>query len=325
MMKPFHETYKDLLSHLIESDIEHNKRTGVNIKVSDTPISFNIDLSNGVLPTIGVRKTFPRSAAAEMAWFVQGEQDISFIKRYAPMWDKFSETIKKDDAEIEGVLAAYGYRWRHHFGRDQLDDAVKALEKDPSNRRIYISAWDAANDGLLAEEQSNVPCPVGFTLSIVKGKLNSVLTLRSSDVFVGLPYDVMGHALLMDSIAKTLNIGLGVMHTTLAHPHLYQFHWEMTKDCIKNESIIPDLQMPHWSLKEIENNPTGYVDKVKADSLNFAWPTYNPKPFIVDKKDDEQQKELEKIINDEQPVENSKIQENMIQNIRKAKFSKLKA
>lgn len=325
-MKPFHETYKDLLSHLIDSDIEHNKRTGVNIKVSDTPISFNIDLSNGVLPTIGVRKTFPRSAAAEMAWFVQGEQDISFIKRYAPMWDKFSETIKKDDSEIEGVLAAYGYRWRHHFGRDQLNDAIKALEKDPSNRRIYISAWDASNDGLLEEGQSNVPCPVGFTLSIVKGRLNSVLTLRSSDVFVGLPYDVMGHALLMDSIAKTLKVDLGIMHTTLAHPHLYQFHWEMTRNCIKNDPIIPDLQMPHWSLSEIEKNPTEYVEKVRFDSMNVTWPTYNPKPFIVDKKDEEQQKELEKITNNVINIDKNQKEENLKKEKQnKRKSSKLKA
>jgi len=295
-MQPFHETYKQLLKDLLESDVEMNNRTGVNIKVSDTPISFNVDLSDGVLPTIGVRKTFPKSAAAEVAWFISGEQDVSFIKMYAPMWDKFSETIKKDDAEIEGVLAAYGYRWRNHFGRDQLTDAVEALKKDPSNRRIYISAWDAATDGLLEEGQSNVPCPVGFTLSIVKGKLNSAVMLRSSDVFVGLPYDVMGHSLLMDSIAKTLNVDLGIMHTTLAHPHLYQFHWKMAEQCLNNDIKIPALQMPHWSLEEIENKPNEYVEKIRQDSLKHEWPEYNPKPFVVDKKDDAQKEQLNELI-----------------------------
>lgn len=221
-MLPFYDAYGAVLAWVFTGEIEKNERTGVQVKVGRGGTSFRVDLSDGILPTVGYRKTFPKSAAAEIAWYLQGTQNADFIRKYAPLWDKFVEQLP----DCEGVKAAYGYRWRNHFGRDQIRLAIEALRKDPSDRRCYISAWDPSEDGLGAVGQRNVPCPTSFTFSILHGELHSSLFLRSSDVFVGLPYDVMGHALLMDAVATELRIKPGVMHVTLAHAHLYECHWK---------------------------------------------------------------------------------------------------
>jgi len=284
----FHKDYKTALETAINSDIEKNKRTEENIKVIEHPMNMVIDLRDRIVPTVGLRKTYPKSAAAEIAWFLQGTQDPTFIQKHAPFWDKFVETVQVDGQDKEVIKSSYGYRWRSHFGRDQITDAIDALKADPTNRRIYISAWDAEEDGLLSKNQLNVPCPVGFNLSIVKGRLNSSITLRSSDLFVGLPYDVMGHAYLMDAIATTLNVEVGYMGVALNHPHLYEAHWEHTLEALKQDIIVPQMKLPGKSIEQILENPDKYVTDIQAESKLYQWPSFNPRPHVVSIKQDNQ-------------------------------------
>ncbi len=315
-MIPFYDAYGAILTWVFSGPVETNERTGVKVKVGRGGTSFRVDLSDGLLPTIGFRKTFPKSAAAEIAWYLQGQQDATFIRKYAPLWDKFVEAIPFDvnggdlhapvpeslccdkipvetlgsgevrfergPAYFHGVQAAYGYRWRNHFGRDQIRLAVDALRKDPTDRRVYISAWDPAEDGLGEVGQRNVPCPTSFTFSVMNGELHSSFFLRSSDVFVGLPYDVMGHALLMDAIAHELRIRPGIMHVTLAHAHLYEHHWDLTVEALKQEPVVPAMQLPGWNLSQIERAPDDYVLRYADEAKQFTWPTFNPKPEVIE-------------------------------------------
>lgn len=287
-MIPFFDAYGAIVAWVFSGETELNKRTGVRVKVGRGGTAFRVDLSDGLLPTVGFRKTFPKSAAAEVAWYLRGEQDATFIRKYAPLWDKFVEPIAQKTDEwpyihkTEGVKAAYGYRWRNHFGRDQIRLAVEALKRDPSDRRCYISAWDPAEDGLGALGQRNVPCPAAFTFSVLGGELHSSFFLRSSDVFVGLPYDVMGHALLMDAVAHELRLRPGVMHVTLAHAHLYESHWDLTVEMMKQEPVVPALQLPGWTLSQVERAPDDYVARYAEEAKRLTWPAYNPRPDVIE-------------------------------------------
>lgn len=292
----FADTYINLLEGLLSSKAtrEINARTNTGIRVGD-PVSFSIDLNDQHLPMCGIRKTYPKTAAAEIAWFLQGRQDVQFIKAYAPIWDKF---VENDGTTIE---AAYGYRWRNHFGRDQIDLAIRALVTNPTDRRVFVSAWDPGLDGL-GRPSKNVPCPLGFTLSITNGKLNSTLLIRSSDVFVGLPYDVMGHALLMMAMVATMkyqglkvqgggNLQLGKMHVTLAHPHLYEPHIDMADTAL---NLIPadkeewlavstgPLMPGTWTVGRICSVPDAYVTEVAGRYSDLHQkPQYSCRPELV--------------------------------------------
>ncbi len=272
----FIDIYGHLLRWVMASPEQINARTGHGVKVGRGGTSFRIDLSDGLLPITGTRKLFPKSAAAEVAWYLQGSQDVSWIRKHAPLWDKFVE------ADGKTIQAAYGHRWRAHFGRDQLLLAVRALAADQTDRRVFISAWDPAVDGLGAPNQKNVPCPTSFTFSVLDGELHSSLFLRSSDIFVGLPYDVMGHALLIDAVANTLGLTPGVAQFTLAHAHLYQDHWEMAQTCIDGPVIATEILLPSWSLQQIELNPDSYVEDMHISAGNAPWSAFNPRPFVVE-------------------------------------------
>lgn len=277
MIGQFAHHYRGLLRDLLRASAEPevNRRTGVRVAMGAGGASFSLDLSDRFLPTCGVRRTHPATAAAETAWYLTGDKDATFIRRHCKIWDLFLE-------EDGTVANAYGYRWRRHFGRDQLKLALDALSTDPSDRRVVVSAWDPARDGL-GEPARNVPCPVMFTLSLQErtNQLHSTMLLRSSDVFVGLPYDVMGHAMLMDCLAQELGARLGVATFTLAHAHLYEKHWDMAREALEQPIVQPRIVQPGWTASMVLLRPDRFVEEWKTRSADALWPAYNPRPEVI--------------------------------------------
>lgn len=271
-MMPFHEVYWNLLKELVTRGVhQKNARTGVHINVMEGGAGFVLNLNDNILPTCGLRKTWPHVAAAELAWCLMGHSHINWLQKHTHTWDAFAEN---DDGAMD---AAYGYRWRSKFGRDQLDLAIKALRADPSDRRIWISSWDPSVDGLGATGQKTVPCPVGFTLSILQGQLQSALMIRSSDVLMGLPYDVMRHALLMRAVASELSIDLGFMQVTLAHPHLYENHKIAADCCLAVVPVVPMIDMLDNDFWQITSEPDDYVACYRFAEGAMPFPSYSPK------------------------------------------------
>lgn len=286
-----------------------NERTGEICHTFTQGISFCIDVEKN-LPFSMLRKFYPGTAAAEAAWFIQGSQDSTWIKKYCPIWDDFVE------ADGKTVQAAYGYRWRKHFGRDQLEELVHALFTNPSDRRTVLCAWDPGDDGLLNRGTKNVPCPFAMSFYIVGGKLMMSYYIRSSDLYVGLPYDIYCTAFVMDAIVHELrnraraslvtgnssdtlvmlsNLTTGTMTTTLGNPHMYDKHVELAREALdyysRNSSQYFDSELtngkpyapplPGWSISEIESNPDAYVDAVKKSFANCIKSDISQKPEVA--------------------------------------------
>lgn len=312
--KSFHEVYRGLLSELMNHGVtEVNERTKTEIKMLQGAHSFKLDLSDGRLPVAGNRRYYPHVAAAETAWQFMGTKDPEFILGKAPkLWSKFLETettrlggrdADDDDEVVERQVlkTAYGYRWRHAFGRDQLALAVHELKTNPTNRQLFISAWDPRSDGLGGPQPKNIPCPVGFTVSRFGNDLHMAVFIRSSDVFVGLPYDVMGYALTADAIAATTGLRPKSLHFTLAHAHLYEPHWNATRACLTagwkpgewreaqefakaSTTWAKDVQpsLPAWDIQAILDNPEGYVSIVKALAGRTSQNSWDPMPDVIE-------------------------------------------
>jgi thymidylate synthase len=290
----FHEAYRSLLSELVNHGYEElNARTSTGIKLIQGGYSFKISLANGRLPVVGNRRYFPHVAAAETAWQFMGTKDPEFILEKAPrLWSKFVE-----DGELK---TAYGWRWREAFGRDQLGLAMDELRNNPTNRQLFVLAWDPRSDGLGGPQPKNVPCPVGFTLSRFLDTVHMSVFIRSSDVFVGLPYDVMAYALTLDAICASVGCSPGTIHFTLAHPHLYRPHFMAAQACVhgtdklswheKKEVIGASATwrtdcspgLPAWSVERVLADPDGYVDTVRTLAKRTPGSTWDPAPVLVE-------------------------------------------
>lgn len=254
-----HAKYSSLLRSIMTIGVEEtNERTGKETRIFPHPASLAIDLRSRRLPLPGNRRVYPGTAAAEVAWFLSGDKDLMLLRELgaARLWEAF---VEPGTDKVEG---AYGHRWSTHFGRDQISLALEALATDRSDRRCYVSTWDPATDGLGAKGQRSVPCPVGFGVNVIGGQLQMAVVIRSSDVFVGLPYDVMGHSLLADAMATSLGVELGFLHVTLMHAHLYGVHYEMARQSLEKTWNEKPL-MPAFTVEAIRDMPSAYVLEVK--------------------------------------------------------------
>lgn len=256
--------YHSLLQDILDGPEMFNQRTGTKIKaLPNRTIGYSI---GSALPLINTRKMFPVTAFAELCWTLSGVRDLSWLQKHTKMWNDFAN----DKNEVE---AAYGYRWRNMFGRDQIYNAVHALVNDPSDRQIFISAWDNDKDGLGNRWTSNVPCPTCFSVNIIDNKLNLTLFIRSSDTIVGLPYDMLMYSLLLIVLTNTLRkfyptLQYGRIDAMLSHAHIYEAHYNIANELIdnalkfkgsarNNPYIIQDIDLNNcsmlWALQTVNN------------------------------------------------------------------------
>ncbi len=298
---PFWSHYARILRAILEGGIrETNRRTGSVIAMLPEGASFVLDLSDGLLPTCGLRKTRPHIAAAELAWCLRGDNHIDWLRRHTKVWDAFADARDcascggggKDDEDFQcpncdgsgktyWLDQAYGYRWRVKFGIDQLATGIERLKIDPSDRRVWISSWDPSEDIIIDAQKKTVPCPVGFTLSVMADKLCSTFMIRSSDLYMGLPYDIYRHAFLMASVAASLNRMTGYMRVVLAHPHIYEQHFENCRRMLEEQPVTPVLALPYLGVDWITKNADDYVSTVQQLSGIGPWPTFDPKARVV--------------------------------------------
>ena len=254
-----------------------NERTGVyTMQYVNEPGVINVDLS-GEFPVMGNRKMYPHIAAAEAAWMLMGTQDAEFINNIAPkLWSKFTEN---------GIIvSAYGYRIRHHFSSmDQINKALYMLRKEPSSRQNIICLWDPALDAVFP--QKNVPCIVMVTLNVdpSSNRLAMHVYIRSSDLILGLPYDIMCYSFLHHAICNSVdNLLPGSLSLILSNQHVYMLddHVEVMSRVIGVSRYNDHFcKVPTFSIDDIILDPYSYVNKVKENMVVHN--DYNPQLELV--------------------------------------------
>lgn len=259
LMTEFDLQYQRTLKEIMEKGIEEkNKRTGHFTKTIPG-VFFKMEAG---FPLLTLRKIPLRIFTAEMIWYVMGSRMPSeFLQKFTKIWDDFTN--------INGVVTtAYGYRWRHHFGRDQLSDLAKLLRKDPSSRHGVVVTWDPGDDGLsnslTARKKMNVPCPFTYVVNVTGGRLNMYCVARSTDMILGFPHDVGGFALLQRILAAHLGFKVGTFVFTSANAHLYDTHYPVARELVSRKNNHKEIQLKgekDW-FKRAENGDEKLVEEV---------------------------------------------------------------
>jgi thymidylate synthase len=105
--------------------------------------------------------------------------------------------------------------------------------------------------------------------------------VRSSDVIVGLPYDVMHYALLLDIVYEELvgrmplgsNLARGSLLMTLAHAHVYDRHFDLAWKMLGSNPVPMPVQFPAWSFEKLlKEGGDKYVATVKGDAIGYLHP-----------------------------------------------------
>ena len=118
---------------------------------------------------------------------------------------------------------------------DQLKDLVQGIKDDPHGRRHLVTAW---NPGEL-DQMCLPPCHVMFQCYVNGRHLDLAVTMRSVDLFIGLPFDIASYAVLQRLIAQEVGLQSGELVFFLGDAHVYQNHFSQVNEVLTRKPFEP--------------------------------------------------------------------------------------
>lgn len=227
--------YLALLADILDHGVQKGDRTGTGT-LSVFGRMYRHDLREG-FPLLTTKRLHVKSILHELLWFLSGGTNVRDLQAHGvSIWDEW--------ATPEGELGpVYGAQWRAWSGPDgkvydQVAALVEGIKRNPNSRRHMISAWNVAD--LPDESQSPVenaaqgrmalaPCHVLYQFYVAEGRLSCMMTQRSADCFLGVPYNAASVAFLTHMLAQQCGLVPGEIIHSFGDLHLYSNHLEQAR------------------------------------------------------------------------------------------------
>jgi thymidylate synthase len=202
--------------------------------------------------------------------------------------EEFEKKIMEDDEfnNWYGDLGPiYGSQWRH-WGDSELDQIgilIDDLKKNPDSRRLMVTAWNPED----LHSMVLPPCHYGFQVytrelsederyelcAAQKSKMTAIseedyikyniptraISLmwnqRSVDTFLGLPFNIASYGLLLEIIAKEVNMIPDQLIGQLGDVHIYNDHFDQVDEQINRDPY----ELPKINIKLHFNNEPSFV------------------------------------------------------------------
>lgn len=197
---------------------------------------------------------------AEWLWIQAGANDVESL-------DQYNSIVKNYSDDGISYAGAYGprlkFQWKYVFD---------TLEK-PNSRQAVATIWTPN-----PAESKDIPCTLNLQWLIRDDEVNCTINMRSSDAWLGLPYDFFNFSQLTNVVSSSFNLPVGSITMNLASSHLYEIHWETAKRMLTSEVIYTEnspqfkgIKVPEGEdLQALLKNPEIFVDP----SFEKPWSDY---------------------------------------------------
>lgn len=171
------------------------------------------------------RKLVLRLAIAEAWWMLSGRNDVETLAAVSPRMRQYS-----DDGLT--FFGAYGTRFV-----EQRSRIVQSLVDDRDSRQAVLTIWDKPNP----PPTKDLPCSVSAQWMIRGNSLHCIYTLRSSDLWLGWPYDMFTmscmsfHILLELRLRGYPELQLGRLFYRAGSMHVYEENRKGVLECLRSE------------------------------------------------------------------------------------------
>jgi len=227
--------YLDLLRTIRETGARKDDRTGTGT-LSVFGHQMRFDLEEG-FPVVTTKKLHLRSIIHELLWFLNGDTNVKYLHDHGvTIWDEWAD----ENGDLGPIYGAQWRAWATADGRhiDQMQRVLDQIGRDPSSRRIIVSAWNVGE----LEKMALAPCHTLYQFHVAHGRLSVQVYQRSADVFLGVPFNIASYALLLHLIAQQTNLKAGELIWTGGDCHLYLNHLEQADEQLAREPLpLPKL------------------------------------------------------------------------------------
>jgi thymidylate synthase len=272
--------YKELLDHILRFGIDKADRTGTGTKsIFGWQIRHN--MKEG-FPLLTTKKMAWKTMVTELLWFLRGDTNIKYLHdNNCHIWDGDYEKSGRTDGELGPIYGAQWRSWKQWHVKDyvggniqidQIANLISELKTNPDSRRLMVSAWNVGE----LDQMVLPPCHYGFQmytreltfqerlnyydpkklyhnevdswfldeLKIPKRAISLMWNQRSVDTFLGLPFNIASYALLLEIIAKAVNMVPDELIGNLGDVHLYNNHIKQAEEQISRTPYeLPKLNI----------------------------------------------------------------------------------
>jgi thymidylate synthase len=253
--------------HIWDGDAYKNYVSKVEEYTSTLNVPNDISEFQEVMDSVG--NQIKSSVLSKEEFIKQIKTNNEFAKKwgdlgpiYGKQWRQWQGWMqyKRDDGSN-----GFGSLWY-----DQILQLVHSLKTNPDSRRLMVSAWNVAE----LDQMVLPPCHYGFQVytrelskfersrhmglpegehflddvldkhNIPKRAISLMWNQRSCDTFLGLPFNIASYALLLEIIAKEVNMVPEDLIGNLGDVHLYKNHIEQAKEQISREPYsLPKVEI----------------------------------------------------------------------------------
>lgn len=255
---PSERAYLNLMKEILEHGVVQQNRTGIDTFMIPGAM-LKYDLTKG-FPAVTSKQLFFNPVKGELLGFLRGytnskqfedlgcriwnqnaneneawvnnlarygEGDLGYI--YSRLWTDMPHEEQHMSLDAEGRIVP-GYQW------NQIDKLIEGIKKDPTSRRLIVSAWHPE----VFHKAALPPCHVLFQVIIdqARGLMHMSMYQRSCDMFLGVPFNVASYALLTHMLAGVTGYTPGTFTWFGADCHIYENHVEQVKEQI-SRTVYP--------------------------------------------------------------------------------------
>lgn len=184
-------------------------------------------------------------ASAELIWYMGDDATTDMICNYAPNYFRFAD---------EGVLwGAYGHRFHNDPGfmrertpvqrqawPNQLIAIVRELNDHVNSRRAVVVLWNGGDlPHAVNDDKADLPCTLTMQFMKRDDQLHMIVTMRSEDVWLGMPYDLHAFLSIQELVASATRSGLGSYIHQVGSLHAYEKDWPKLQEAQRVVTAIP--------------------------------------------------------------------------------------
>lgn len=276
------EGYVNLVRKILSSGTDREDRTGVGTKsVFGETLRFDISHS---FPLLTTKRVPWKHVIEELLWFLRGDTDAKILQeKGVKIWNGNSSRAFLDSRGLEyaeGICGPiYGWQWRffgamysetlsdtrnldtsNMAGVDQLEWVVNELKTNPWSRRILMSCWNPCD----FDKMALLPCHYSVQFYVRQDGnaryLDCCFNMRSTDVGLGLPFNIASYAALTYILALKTDMQPGELVYCGGDVHIYNTHIDALKEQICREPraapillLDPSIKTKRWNEIEVSD------------------------------------------------------------------------
>jgi len=242
----FEKDYMNLVDHVLATGEHRETRAGPTTALFGTTLTIS-SLEDGRFPILTTRKMYPEGVWGELAAFIRAAESLADFQHWGcNYWDANAAAWAGNRTRppaLWQVGKIYGGQWRDFNKVDQLRNLVEGIKSDPLSRRHLLTTYNPAEVHLGCLP----PCHLTAQFNVTNhGWLECIVYMRSVDLILGLPSDIVLYATLLALVARETNYDPGYLTFMMGDTHVYSNHkvgWQLQRAHTPQE--LPEYKLDH--------------------------------------------------------------------------------